>query len=85
MKRYVDFEHYKHACYEPYMDWDDFVQSWQVIKHDIEALRRLEKHVRAEIERRCEMTRKTAAGFKQASPKQVLRALIESLKMGDWV
>jgi hypothetical protein len=82
---YRNFEEYRHACFEPYMDWDDFVASWEEKKHDIEAMRRLEKHVHAEIQRRCEMTRQTANGFKQASPKQVLRTLIDALRGGDWV
>jgi hypothetical protein len=66
-----DFESYRWAKYEPWMDWDEFVESYQPIKHDAEAMRRLADHILMEIERRCDMGKKTRNAFLQATPEQV--------------
>ena len=77
---YRSFEEYKYCEYEPMMDYDEFLKSWDDIKHDTEAMRRLLREVQRLIYDRVTMVRKTPNGFKKATIREVTDRLAQNLR-----
>ena len=80
MKVYHSFEEYQHCELEPWMDYDEFVKSWDDIKHDTEAMRRLVNEVQRLIDDRVTSVRKTPKGFKKATIREVTAKLVQRLR-----
>jgi hypothetical protein len=80
MKVYQSFEEYQHCELEPWMDYDEFVKSWDDIKHDTEAMRRLVNDVARIISERVNSVRKTKNGFKKATQREVTEKLVQRLR-----